>query len=195
MSNTKIWTLWESEKINEDETTLLRKTADEIPIPFDDEGKRDIKTLVNAFLEMDDALGLAAPQIGISKRIVVFRKRNLDEKTRIKSEKDYDVLINARITQSRGEMEITTEGCLSCPEISIEVSRFPEIKVRAYDIHGNKISKRYTGFLARIVQHELDHLDGKLIVDHQGTLSYPKEKQKFFESLFPNNKEGVWAAG
>ncbi len=186
MSNTKIWTLWESEKINEDETTLLRKPAAEIPIPFNDEGKRDIKTLVNAFLEMDDALGLAAPQIGISKRIVVFRKRNLDEKTRIKSEQDYDVLINPRITQSRGKMEKTTEGCLSCPEISIEVSRFPEIKVRAYDIHGNKINNRYTGFLARIVQHELDHLDGKLIVDHEGALYYPKEKQNFFENLLSN---------
>jgi peptide deformylase len=186
MSNTKIWTLWKDEKINDEETRLLRRLADEIPIPFDDEGKKDIKTLVNAFLERDDAYGLAAPQIGISKRIVAFRSRGLNEGTRIKSERDYDVLVNPRITQSRGEKEKTTEGCLSCPEINVEVSRFPEIKVRAYDVHGNKINKRYTGFLARIVQHELDHLEGKLIIDHEGVLYYPRKKQEFFEKLFSN---------
>ena len=184
MSNTKVWTLWENEKINDEEARLLKRPADEIPVPFDDEGKKDIKTLVNAFLERDDAFGLAAPQIGISKRIIAFRTRKLDEKTRIRGEEDYDVLINPRITQSRGEKEKATEGCLSCPEINVEVSRFSEIKVRAYNIHGKKINKRYTGFLARIVQHELDHLDGKLIIDHGGTLYYPKEKQKFFEKLF-----------
>ena len=184
MSNTKIWTLWKDEKVNDDEVRLLKSPANEVPIPFDEEGKGDIKTLVDAFMEMDDALGLAAPQIGISKRIVVFRKRSLEEKTPVKSEKDYDVLINPRITQSRGEKEKMSEGCLSCPEINIEVERFPEIKVKAYDIHGNKINKRYSGFLARIVQHELDHLEGKLIVDYEGTLYYPKEKQDFFEKLF-----------
>lgn len=184
MSNINIWTLWKDEKVNDEEVKLLKRPADEVPVPFDEEGKRDIKILVNAFVEMDDALGLAAPQIGISKRMVVFRKRNLDEKSRVQSEKDYDVLINPRITQNRGEKEKMTEGCLSCPEINIEVERFSEIKVKAYDIHGNKINKRYTGFLARVVQHELDHLDGKLIVDHEGTLYYPREKQDFFEKLF-----------
>ncbi len=184
MTNTKIWTLWKDEKINDEEARLLKSPSDEIPVPFDDEGKKDIKTVVNAFLERDDAFGLAAPQIGISKRIVAFRTRGLDEKTPIRSEDDYDVLINPRITQSRGEMEKGTEGCLSCPGVQVEVSRFTEIKVRAYDIHGKKISKRYTGFLARIVQHELDHLDGTLIVDHEGTLYYPKKKQEFFEKIF-----------
>ena len=184
MLNTKIWTLWKDEEINNEESMLLRRSADEILIPLDDEGRRDIKTLVNAFMGMDNALGLAAPQIGISKRTVVFRTTKFDEKTQIKNDKEYDVLINPRITQSRGEREKMTEGCLSCPEINVEVSRFTEIKVRAYDIHGNKTNKRYTGFLARIVQHELDHLDGKLIVDHEGTLYYPRKKQKFFESLF-----------
>jgi N-formylmethionyl-tRNA deformylase len=80
MSNTKIWTLWKGEKISEDEAGLLRSVAAVIPIPFDEEGKRDIKTLVSAFLERDDALGLAAPQIGISKKIIAFRTGKLDEK-------------------------------------------------------------------------------------------------------------------
>jgi len=186
MSNTKIWTLWKGEKINEDEAGLLRKVAAGIPIPFNEEGGRDIKTLVSAFLGRDDALGLAAPQIGISKKIIAFRTGKLDEKRRIKSEKDYEVLVNPRITQYRGEEEKMSEGCLSCPEINVEVGRFTEIKVRAYDIHGEKINRRYTGFIARIVQHEFDHLEGKLIIDHEGTLYYPKSKQDFFERLFFN---------
>jgi len=56
--------------------------------------------------------------------------------------------------------------------------------VKAVDMKGNKVNKRYTGFLARIVQHEIDHLDGRLVVDHEGTISYPKEKQAFFEQIF-----------
>ena len=76
------------------------------------------------------------------------------------------------------------EGCLSCPDVSVEVTRATEIKVRALDEEGRKVNKRYTGFLARIVQHELEHLDGKLIIDHGGTVSFPKKKEAFFTSLF-----------
>ncbi len=141
--------------------------------------------LIAAFISRDDALGLAAPQIGISKRIVVFRNKGFDDKsTRIKNEEEYEVMINPRITQSRGDLVYTAEGCLSCPEIQVEVGRFPEIKVRAFDINGRKINKRYDDFLARIVQHELDHLDGKLIVDHEGALSYPKARSAFFKKVF-----------
>jgi peptide deformylase len=97
---------------------------------------------------------------------------------------DWEVLINARITQLRGDAEVMNEGCLSCPDISVEVTRATEIKVKAVDINGNKVNKRYTGFLARIVQHEIDHLDGRLVVDHEGTISFPKEKQEFFDKIF-----------
>lgn len=184
MTKQKTWKLWENEVINEAETKLLRRKANELTIPFDEKGKRDIMILIESFLGRDDALGLAAPQIGISKRIVVFKNKNFDERGRVKNEKDYDVLINPRITQIRGDKEVTTEGCLSCPDISVEVARYTEIKVKAYDRHGKKINKRYTGFLARVVQHELDHLEGKLIIDHGGSVYVPKEKQKFFNDYF-----------
>ena len=77
-----------------------------------------------------------------------------------------------------------SEGCLSCPEIQIEVSRFPEIKVRALNAQGEKISKRYLDYVARVIQHEIDHLDGKLIVDYEGDIYYPKSKEKLFNKLF-----------
>ena len=164
---------------------LLRKRADEIPIPFDEEGRRDIETLVDTFIERDDAAGLAAPQIGISKRVVVFRNGNFTDRTPIKKgDGNYDVLVNPRITQIRGDREKTQEACLSCPDISADVVRATSIKVKAYNENGEKINKRYTGFLARVVQHELDHLDGKLIVDCGTTIYFPKEKSLFFDKIF-----------
>lgn len=102
---------------------------------------------------------------------------------KIKDIDDIEVLINPRITQERGEKVIGAEGCLSCPDVQVEVSRFPEIKVRALDAKGGKVNKKYLDYIARVVQHEIDHLDGKLIVDY-GDIYYPKSKQLFFEKLF-----------
>lgn len=180
----KVLTLWDQISLTQEETRILRTPSTDLPLPLTREAKEQIQTLVDAFLERDDALGLAAPQIGINRRIVIFRNKGFDEDGWTKKESDYDLLINPRITQARGELVKGTEGCLSCPEVSVEVNRFPEVKVRACDRHGNKISKRYLDFLARIAQHELDHLEGKLIVDYEGAIYFPREKKIFFERIF-----------
>jgi len=184
MSKKEILTLWNNEGINEKDTSVLRKVSIEVPAPLDEESRKAIQTLIDSFISRDDASGLAAPQIGINKRIIIFRNKDVDDKSKKLSPEDYDVLVNPRITQTRGEKVTATEGCLSCPDIQIEVSRFPEIKVRALNARGEKISKRYLDFTARVAQHEIDHLDGKLIVDYEGDLYYPKTKQAFFEKLF-----------
>src|SRR3974390_894892 len=114
MSITKIWTFWTDGKINEEDVKVLRRVADEVVAPFGDEAQKQIRQLTEAFLERDDALGLAAPQIGFSKRIVAFRVRGLNEKATIKNPGDYEILINPRITQTRGDEEVMSEGCLSC---------------------------------------------------------------------------------
>jgi len=183
MTEKRVLTLWTDTGRNEPDTAILRTRCAEAPSPFTPDVVRDIKTLVEAFLERDDALGLAAPQIGISRRIIVFRNKGFEDKTWTKKEEDYDVLVNPRITQSRGDLVKGAEGCLSCPDIQVEIERFPEIKVRALDRHGKKLNRRYLDFLARIAQHEMDHLDGRLIVDYEGSLWYPKKKQRFFEEV------------
>lgn len=184
MSKKKLWTLWSDGKLNDEDAEMLRRKADDLPVPFDKESARCVRELMESFLSRDDALGLAAPQIGISKKIIIFRNKNFEEKGGVKRQEDFDLLVNPRITQKRGDEEIAAEGCLSCPEIQVEISRSPEIKVRAVDQHGNKVNKRYEGFLARIVQHEIDHLDGILIIDHQGSIYYPKNKEEFFQKIF-----------
>jgi peptide deformylase len=183
MTKHATWQLWRDGEMSEEEGSLLRRKAADLPVPFNAAAKKDIQTLVEAFLKRNDALGLAAPQIGLSKRIIAFKVRDFDKKG-VSGKDDYEVLINARITQLRGDAEVMSEGCLSCPDISVEVTRATEIKVKAVDINGNKVNKRYTGFLARIVQHEIDHLDGRLVIDHEGTISYPKEKREFFDKIF-----------
>ncbi|HQB92588.1 MAG TPA: peptide deformylase [Smithellaceae bacterium] len=182
MTEKRVLTLWNDEGVNESDISILRKKSSEIPVPLDKKAHEDIKSLVDSFTNRNDAVGLAAPQIGINKRIIVFRNKDREEGQ--KNTEDIEVLINPRITQTRGEKVTMTEGCLSCPEIQVEISRFPEIKVRAFNARGEKISKRYLDFVARVVQHEIDHLDGKLIVDYEGNLYYPSEKQSFFEKIF-----------
>jgi peptide deformylase len=183
MSVKRVLALWNTDTVNVEDAAILRKISDDVSIPFDQAAKAQIKDLARAFLIRDDALGLAAPQIGINKRIIIFRNKNFDDPDWTKDEKDYEVLINPRISQARGEMIAGSEGCLSCPEIRVEIFRYPEIKVRAYDINGEKINKRYTDFLARIVQHEMDHLEGKLIIDYEGKYFIPKNRQDFFARL------------
>jgi peptide deformylase len=188
MSDPKIFTLWSDDQVNEDSIRILRTTCEDLPLPLNKEGAEMVRTLIDTFLHRDDGVGLAAPQIGILKRIIVFRNKGFDEKTWSKKPEDYEVLINPRITQARGELVSALEGCLSCPDIQVEIARFPEIKLRACDKQGNKISKRYNDYVARVVQHEMDHLEGKLIIDHGGTLYYPKKKQGFFDKIFQAEK-------
>lgn len=182
--NHRVLTLWDDISLTDEETRILRTPSSDVPLPLTPEAREQISTLVEAFLELEGALGLAAPQIGINRKIVIFRNKGFDEEQWSRKERDYDLLINPRITQTRGEPVKGAEGCLSCPEVQVEVYRFPEIKVRAYDIKGNRISKRYEDFLARIAQHEIDHLDGRLIVDYEGPIYFPKEKKSFFERIF-----------
>ena len=186
MSRHKVLTLWDDEQINEEETRILRTPCRETPAIFDQETIQAIRALREAFLEREDAAGLAAPQIGISRRIIAFRTRHPDDEKSGGRQEDYEILVNPRITQSRGEPVAMEEGCLSCPEIRVEISRFPEIKIRALDAQGRKVSKRYLDFPARVAQHEIDHLDGKLIVDYDGSVFVPKKNQPFFEKFFQN---------
>lgn len=183
MSNENVLTLWNEECLDDEAAKILRNPSQDLPIPLDSAAKAEIRRLVEAFLQRDDALGLAAPQIGMGKKIIVFRNKDFEAKEWAKKPQNYDVLINPRITQTRGELRTDAEGCLSCPEIRVEIARYPEIKVRAHDEAGRKINKRYTDFLARVVQHEIDHLEGRLIVDHGGAFYCPKNRVNFFEKI------------
>jgi peptide deformylase len=184
----RVLALWNDEGVDSKDTSVLRKKSVELPMPLDKEAREIIQTLINSFMGRDDAVGLAAPQIGINKRVIVFRAKGSEGgQGKIKDINDIEVLVNPRITQERGEKVTAAEGCLSCPDVQVEISRFPEIKVRALDAKGEKINKKYLDYIARVIQHEIDHLEGKLIVDY-GDIYYPKSKQLFFEKLFNDTR-------
>ena len=80
---------------------------------------------------------------------------------------NYEFYINPQIDQTyKKSIQEEEEGCLSIPEIRLIAERYDKIKVRYYDINGKKIKKTLKGFLSRLFQHELDHLDGKLMVEN-----------------------------
>ena len=99
-------------------------------------------------------LGLAAPQVGVQKRLFVY---DLGEGPR--------TLVNPVISEARGEWSYE-EGCLSVPGLSFEIMRPKEIHLTGYDLDGNEVSIEADELLARLFQHELDHLDGVLLLEH-----------------------------
>jgi peptide deformylase len=107
---------------------------------------------------MGDALGigLAATQIGILHRVLVYRADPEDPLT---------ALVNPVLEWSSEETETASEGCLSIPFVHVEVERPAEVRVRARDAQGEELEVQASGLAARVIQHEIDHLDGVLILD------------------------------
>ena len=101
-------------------------------------------------------IGLAAPQVGVQKRLFVY---DLHDGTGAKT------LVNPRIEESRGEW-IYEEGCLSVPGMYFEIVRPKEVHLVGWDLDGNEISIEADELMARLFQHELDHLEGKLLLEY-----------------------------
>jgi peptide deformylase len=107
---------------------------------------------------MHDALGvgLAATQLGVLHRVLVYRAHPEDQLT---------ALVNPQIEWASEESEVAEEGCLSLPGVHVEVERAHALRCRARDEHGAEVLVEAEGLPARIIQHEVDHLDGVLILD------------------------------
>ena len=116
-----------------------------------------------------DGVGLAAPQVGRNIRVfVVDASVNADEDPRLAGFRK--TFINARIYERSGEEVLYGEGCLSLPRLNEDVSRPERIRIRYVDEHFVEHDEEYDGFAARVIQHEYDHLDGKLFVDRLSPL-------------------------
>jgi len=107
---------------------------------------------------MNDAVGvgLAAPQLGISQRLLVYR---------VGPDAPVVVLANPEVEWSSGELEAGEEGCLSIPGVTVDVERPVHVRVRALDEQGEPRMVEASGLEARVIQHEIDHLDGVLILE------------------------------
>ncbi len=138
--------------------------------------KKLVANMVSATLDWEDSrpheigAALAAIQIDKLERIVIVRS-DFDDK----DSREFTVLLNPQIIKREGEIVKDHEGCLSVKDVYGLVPRHSKVKVKALDIDGNEIRIKAEGFLARVLQHEIDHTNGILFIDH-----IKKEKNAFF---------------
>ena len=116
-------------------------------------------------LKVADGCGLAAPQVGVNKRLVIVDGRELTE-TYAELKDFFRVMINPVVLEESKETCEYSEGCISIPGIYAEVCRPSRIKVEYYDENLEKVMEEFEGFACRMVQHELSHLEGNLFVDN-----------------------------
>lgn len=144
--------------------SILRKIAPEI-----DKDYKGLDQLIDDMFETmvaSEGVGLAAPQVGKAARLFIVdatRMEDMDDEPDLKDFKK--VFINPYITEEWGDKWSFSEGCLSIPNIREDVSRPSYVKMEYYDRDWNFHEEEYEGVKARIIQHEYDHLDGRLFVD------------------------------
>lgn len=151
------------------ESVLKKKAA---PVSsFDSELQRLIDDMIETMYAAH-GVGLAAPQVGVSQRLAVIDVSSREEESPLL------VLINPEIVEAAGEIDFE-EGCLSFPEYTTKIRRSARVKVRAKDREGRGFELETGGLLAIALQHEIDHLDGILLIDRISPI-----KREFFKKRF-----------
>lgn len=146
---------------------LLRRRAKEIT-PEHPNLKEIIENMWET-MYYSDGIGLAAPQVGMSIRLFVIDASSAaDEEPELEGFKK--VFINPEIIETNGEEWVMNEGCLSLPEIREDVTRPDEVRLSYFDENFEEHEEVFKGFAGRVIQHEYDHLEGKLFIDYLSPL-------------------------
>ena len=144
----------------------LRQKSSKVHV-ITDQTRQLVDDMTSASLDWEDSrpheisAALAAVQIDKLERVVIVRSDFDDKQTR-----DFTALINPEIVKYEGDKEADFEGCLSVSGFYGKIERFNKIRVKALDLEGREIKFKAEGFLARVIQHEIDHTKGTLFVDH-----------------------------
>jgi peptide deformylase len=134
------------------------------PVQVFDDALRDEVARMGALMHDSLGIGLAATQIGTLHRVLVYR---------VEHDSPVNALVNPELEWSGREKEWMEEGCLSLPGVHVDVERPVRVRVRARDADGDDIVVEASGLEARVIQHEMDHLDGVLILDRT-----PRDQRK-----------------
>ena len=144
----------------------LRQRSSRVHVVTDETIKL-IDDMVKASLDWEDSrpheisAALAAVQVDRLDRVVIVRSDFED-----KSSRDFTPLINPEIVKYEGDLVADYEGCLSVSKVYGKVPRYSKIRVKALDVDGNEVRFKAEGFLARVIQHEIDHTNGVVFIDH-----------------------------
>ena len=154
---------------------ILRKRASEVH-DFDPQLRAEAEAMIDTMYEAA-GVGLAGPQVGLEKRLLVaLQMEDPDD-----NEAEPIVMVNPEILERSPENWVFEEGCLSIPGIRGEVTRPERVRVRYQDVDGRSHEIEVDDMFARVIQHEIDHLDGKLFIDYlsmgERTLLKPKLKK------------------
>lgn len=177
---------------------LLRRTSKEIDKDYP--GLNELIENMWETMYLSSGVGLAAPQVNLSIRLFVIDASPFADEIP-EAEGFKKVFINAQIIEEEGEEWSFNEGCLSIPDIREEVNRKPKIRIHYYDENFNFYDEQYDSVMARIIQHEYDHLDGIMFVDRVSSIRKVLLKRKLqdiskgnisidYKMIFPNRKKG-----
>ena len=159
---------------------VLLKKSNEIKDFGSDTLKKIIYDMSETMIDYS-GIGLAAPQVHMSKRIIIFRNPDVEEKEKIQ----ITPLINPKYEPVSEEKDDDLEGCLSIPGMQGLVSRYKKITYTGYDLNGDTIKNTAEGLHARVVQHEIDHLDGILYTErltNKKAFGFEKEIIEFWKN-------------
>ena len=147
-------------------SAILREVATPVDLKKDDlNAVRELLVNMDETMKKADGCGIAAPQVGVSKRLLIVDGSDLTEK--YPELKDfYRKMVNPEIIEESEETSEYNEGCLSIHDVDADVVRPKVIKVRYYDENFELKEETFDNFAARMVQHEIDHLDGIVFTDH-----------------------------
>jgi len=166
----------ESKKKALDKNNILRNIAKEVSM--EEFGSPELQKIITEMQEAcdkeQDGVAIAAPQIGISKKIFLIKEKSFKKNAKWKPL----IFINPKIIKTSKKKQIMQEGCLSVRPFYGDTLRYTSVTIEAKDFTGNKFSFGATGLLAQIFQHEIDHLEGKLFIDHATNISeFHEEKE------------------
>jgi peptide deformylase len=155
-------------KILQKDEAVLRKVAPAVtPAEFGSTAlKKIIADMTSALEKEDDGVAIAAPQIGISKRIFIISHRAFESGSKAKKPAADVVCINPEIMSMSKDKKLVPEGCLSVRWLYGNTRRASRAKIKAHDVDGKEFIMNNSGLLAQIFQHEIDHLNGILFIDH-----------------------------
>ncbi|MBK2115162.1 peptide deformylase [Francisella orientalis] len=158
---------------------ILKEIAQDVLLEeINDDFRATIAEMTELMIEAN-GVGLAAIQVGIKKRFFIMHN-NLESET-----PEIIIIINPKIIDQGGKI-VDEEGCLSFPGVSAKVNRATKVKIKALNEFGEEIEIEKDGFLARCIQHEIDHLNGVTFFDHLGSLKR-KIIEKKYKKLIQEN--------
>ena len=192
VKNQDIVKVWDGKDIIEKNIQFLKQPTKKVVFPLSSYIDNIIKDLIDTY-KATPCAGIAANQIGYDRSIFIGMEyddrpeegkddgQDLDDVER--DPNNYEIYINPQIDRINKEsLQLGEEGCLSIPNLTLEIERYDEIKIRYYNRQGKSIKKPLSKFISRLYQHELDHLNGKLMIEDKD-----KIKDGFINEQIPQD--------